>query len=315
MYSRMILVNFILPLLVIIVGGAIVLHYTDWIKPRGDFSIIQEQSSSMGFDESIITSETYVISNTFSNAIDEVSFDLGKLPEEAEVKAKLVSGIQRDLEVSPMEDGNYRIHIGSLRSNESIVLQVFLRTEGPVYTVPSIFSEEMVGTFSRGSGESNSSIPLIRLFFAVMPLLLTAVVIFITLKRGFIRVNKIRMTENNSAFVMVHSGMASRGAKVLSALVDSGSVGVYELSNMAFCMALEGDFDEAEKFIKASEFINGGSNHRNIHLNKSLISWMKGDHEKAKEDLDIFIKADRKIYERYKGNSVFLKQMADELGV
>lgn len=315
MYSRMILVNFILPLLVLIVGGAIVLHYTDWTKPKGDFSIIQEQSSSMGFDESIITSETYIISNTFSNAIDEVSFDLGKIPKDSEVKAKLVSGIQRDLEVLPTEDGNYRIQIGSLRSNESIVLQVFLRTEEPVYTTPSIFSEEMVGSFSQGGNESSSSIPAIGIFIAAIPIIAPIAVFIFLFKKGYTRVNKIRMTENNSAFVMLHSGMASRGAKVLSELVDSGSVGVYELSNMAFCKALEGDFDEAEKFIKAAEFINWKDGHPNIYLNKSLIYWLKDNKDKAKENLETFIGIDNKAYDRYKGKSVYLSKMADEFGL
>lgn len=120
---------------------------------------------------------------------------------------------------------------------------------------------------------------------------------------------------NDTGFLLLHHGLVDDAGRVLKEAVHAGRGDLYTLSNYALCRALAGDFDQADKLLRAAKFRDRtGHGLAVVLFNESLVRLKQGDEAAALSKLTEAIKLSRAAIQRYAQRSIHLDGVRDKSG-
>ena len=279
MNPKFILLNVIVPLIVAVFAGIAVLHYTNWFSGEKNLVLTHGATSPLEYDAEVMNVETFEIHNLLGRSTENVVLELEGFTDQSEVRAKVILGLQRDLAITKIDETVRSIQLGTLRANESLVVQVFSRSDIAMPVQPRLFSDDVVGVV-RSRGEANEDQNFFDFGKLVTSLIFGAIALLASR-----RLNLQQYSRNNSGFALLHSGSAELATEIFEGLVSEGRAGAFELSNFAFCCALRGDYDRALQCLKAAEIISGDPQHTNILINRALVYHLMNEVEKCRAEI------------------------------
>jgi hypothetical protein len=306
--------NFVIvPLIVTVFSGIFLYHYSSFFVKEGELVFSQSQFVAPSYDGEDYQFSFVTITNKTTSIQEDVKLQIGAEVDLAsvEILKSTERGHDTDFETVIGKD-NILIKIAKLRPTEEVSFQFVLRTSEPVILNFFVVSEALLGVEDDASNTEFKSIGIFEVVFTKLPLILLFVSLFILMRKwkGF------QSSANDVAFSLLHSGAVSEAKEILSRLVFETNGSVYELTNYACCLSIEGETDASLKFIEASILLNNGDRHDNILMAKLIYAWKSGDFIKARNLLDEFKKYRFLFlisrYTRYKHSNI-MKQLEDEL--
>jgi hypothetical protein len=270
----------------------------------------------------------YVLSQTatFTGAAQELAFSTLSVSNEGGIAAKkptltidLKSAEVRDLAVNA-QGGSHelsreksprriRITFESLLPRETITLSLLLsQPEKPMidFRSEASLAEERIALQSTeiktGSEKLNAIAKIIVPVGAVLSLL-TWIPLTIRLRsRGAFDFFSDR---NDAGFLLLHQGLVGDAERILSEAVHQGRSDQYVLSNYALCRALAGNFDDADKLLRAATFRDrSGHGLAVVFFNESLIRLKQGDESASMAKLADAIRMSPKAIKKYAEKTV-----------
>lgn len=305
MSIKSIIVNVILPLAITIIGGVILYHYSDTFNksPRLTYSI--SLPAHFDFAGEIVTSNTIGINNNLEGKVENVVILIGYQDPINELKVAKDSNnsITYLTEVSD-DKMSAAITIPFLRSNETFIFQIFTQSSSALAPKISVTSENHVAkaeekllNIGRLEEKEGAGALLVTATSALVALLAAA-----GLRTGLQRVSSaLRGTHsiNNTGFVLLHLGIVDEALSIFKKSIEQRGASPYEFSNLALCYALKEDFEKANIYLLASEFLVNTDTHPIIILNQGLTKYLEGDKIQAKEILATYKGKHGRAYKHY----------------
>lgn len=280
----------------------------------------------------------YVLNQTatFTGGTQEFAFSTLTVSNEGGVAAKrptltveLKSAEVRDLAVTAQggsrevarERSSKRILLAfeSLLPRETITVNILLsQPERPSIDVRSEASMAEERPIAASSDKETRSEILNRFAKILVPLgAALSLVMWLPLalrmrRRGLF---DLLADRNDTGFLLLHHGLLDDAGRVLSEAIRDGRGDLYTLSNYALCRALSGDFDQAEKLLRAAKFRDRtGHGLAVVLFNESLIRLKQGDEAAALSKLTDAIKLSRGHIQRYARKSIHLDGVREKPG-
>lgn len=272
----------------------------------------------------------YVLNQTatFTGGIQELAFSTLTVSNEGGVAAKrptitveLKASEVRDLAVTAQggsrevsrEKSSKRIRLAfeTLLPRETITVNILLsQSERPIIDVrseASLAEERPLATSSDKEARSEKLNNIAKILIALGSALSFLVWIPLAIRLRQRGIFDLIADRNDTGFLLLHHGLVTDAGRVLSEAVRDGRGDLYTLSNYALCRALSGDFDQAEKLIRAAKFRDRtGHGLAVVLFNESLIRLAQGDEAVALSKLTEAIKLSRKQIQRYAQKSIHL---------
>lgn len=315
-----VLVGALSTLLVTVVGGVAVYYATK--EPD------QKKSEKL----------VYVLNQTatFTGGTQELAFSTLTVTNEGAVAAQrptitvdLKTAEVRDLAVSAQggyreiarERSNKRIRLTfeSLLPRETLTINILLsQPERPsidIRSQASLAEERSITDPSNKDARNeklNSIAKILVPLFGAVCILISIPFVFILRRRGLF---DLRSDRNDTGFLLLHNGLVDDAGHVLRDAVQTGSGDLFTLSNYALYRALKGDFDQAEKLLRAAKFRDRrGHGLAVVLFNESLIRLKRGDEAAALNTLTQAIKLSRNHIQTYAQKSIYLDGVRDKPG-
>lgn len=280
----------------------------------------------------------YVLNQTatFTGGTQELAFSTLTVSNEGGVAAKrptitveLKAAEVRDLAVTAQggsrevgrEKSNKRIRLAfeSLLPRETITVNILLsQPERPSIDIRSEASLAEERPIAASSDKETRNEKLNSIAKILVPLgstlsLLVWIPLAVRLRRRGIF--DLLADRNDTGFLLLHHGLVDDAGRVLSEAVRAGRGDLYTLSNYALCRALSGDFDQANKLLRAAKFRDRtGHGLAVVLFNESLIRLKQGDEAAALSKLQDAIKLSRTHIQRYARKSIHLDGVRDKPG-
>ncbi|WP_444665756.1 hypothetical protein [Cereibacter changlensis] len=231
MSLKEILVSIVAPLVVMVLGTAAIYHYTEYWKSGKNFTLSVVDMKSIRYQDDTITIVSVVISNTTQSLMSNSVLTLEGVPVGAEVSVKFDRNTNDPESVIAIGDSQVSIHVGNVRSNQELAVDVFLRSPVEPVVVAGLYSDEAIATLNETSPASDfssrwrGSPEAYVVIGAAIALIVGSIsrVIFALMDKGYYP------TRNNAGFVLMHAGLLKEGSAILSEAVTNGEVGEYEL--------------------------------------------------------------------------------------
>lgn len=291
--------SFLGPLIVVIFGGIILFHYSDFFAdPKKKFDWNIQNISALNFNNETYFAITLNIDNSLDHRVENVAVEISFDSKVSDVQAFASShGVDVPLTMEESETGLV-LGLAHLRSGESLHLQIFVKADKIISPNFRVYSNqyEALQSATNESFESKfvylSVLALIRIVIIFLPIL------FILFFRR--RIMENIYSRNNTAFSLMHSDNPSDAVKLLKDTILSKGGSVFLMSNLAGALALDGKLQEAEKYISAAKILSlNSSKSWIIALNDALISYAKNDLIGAVENLNHFKKLSPRTFANY----------------
>lgn len=278
----------------------------------------------------------YVLNQTatFTGGAQELAFSTLSLTNEGGVAAKkptltidLKSAEVRDLAVNAQGGSRevsreksprrIRVTFESLLPRETITLSLLLsQPERPTIDVRSEASLAEERTVSQPSDKETRSEKLNAIAKVLVPVgaglsLLAWIPLAIRLRsRG---VFDIFSDRNDAGFLLLHHGLVDDAGRILGEAVREGRSDQYVLSNYALCRALAGNFDEAERLLRAAKFRDrSGHGLAVVLFNEALIRLKQGDESTSMAKLADAIRLSPKAIKHYAQKTIHFDGVRDK---
>ncbi len=235
------------------------------------------ENSSYEGDTSKIHFDTLRITNkgesTANNVIVNINFKTTSIIEYSitNIENVLIDSKQSDSEkiilniksIIPSEE----LIINILKSN-SIQPKIFIKSEKSLATEDK--SKDSESNFSKYLEKS------LEIFLSIF--VFCVLFYFISQKRTPLE----KQSANNSAFIMLHTGLLNEATGTLITAIQGGDHSAYAFSNIATCYALKNDLERSDSFLNGASFTLNNSHEKSIlKFNYGIIEAIKGNKENS----------------------------------
>jgi len=199
------------------------------------------------------------------------------IPEFSEIKDKSISvstGRVSGLRIDSASKGQLNFWMPSLIPEEKIIVSLLLSSKPT--TEPTVLVKSDASLAKEDNIEKRQEPPTTPFIEKFLPPLLALLallmmpVVFIYFKSR-LSPTKYGASLNNTAFALLHQGLTERAKELLKKSIDEGHEGPFPLSNIAVCLALAEQFDEAQSYLQAAEQFGIQTNH-----NRALQQFNRG---------------------------------------
>lgn len=291
----------IAPLIVTVVAGIAIYHYTkSFSDPLRDFGWKLENISTLSFNEDKYYSLTLTLQNNKDERLDNVVVEVD-LDGEVFESLAFASSQGKELENHNVKETSSGIewNLSHVKSGETILLQLFLKTNEVLSPVFRVYSDQMLATSV--VIEENLQFKRVNPFVAVAISSVPSLLLAVFLIFGYTKYrDNLFSSRNNTAFALMHSGRAPEAVSLLKARVLSSGGTVFELSNLAGALSLSGDIETATGFLEAAKVLSNASKESwIISLNGAIIEHASGNSHSASIKLSEFQQKSKRNYNSY----------------
>lgn len=314
------LIGAVSTLLVTVIGGVAVYYATkepDEKKSEKLVYVLNQTATFTGGTQELAFS-TLTVSNEGGVAAKRPTITVEFKASEVRDLAVTAQGGSREVS---REKSSKRIRLAfeTLLPRETITVNILLsQPERPgidVRSEASLAEERPLATSSDKEARSEKLNNIAKIFVPLGSTLSLLVWIPLAIRLRRRGVFDRFADRNDTGFLLLHHGLVDDAARVLSGAVWAGQGDLYTLSNYALCRALCGDFDQAEKLIRAAKFRDRtGHGLAVVLFNESLIRLKQGDEAAALSKLTEAIRLSRNQIQRYAQKSIHLDGVRDKPG-
>lgn len=315
---RDVLIGSISTLIVTILSGVVVYYITKEPKLQQTDKLVYSIENSASFDsqKNTLALANVIVENKGESAAENVfgsiKFKSGQIKDK---KIENSSGNASGMTVVTETPQNIDFKIARLLPKEKLSISFLIESASSINPEISIKSNGSVGEKEVPLENNEKRKKLIELLSAFVPLFFGLCVALVMLVFAKYKVrNKISRGSciNDTAFVLLHKGLADIGADILRNAVVEGKGGSHSIANYSTCLASKGEFDTSTKYLAAAEFLSSSSHEKAVCLfNRALILLMKGDTKGAHGALAEAIGLSKKEIEYYCQNSELFSSLAE----
>ena len=305
-----ILIGAMITLLVTVVGGLLVYNFTQNRIEQSE-NLWFEQSPQTGFSGSENTVAIGVLkfgnSGNVSAKNVNATFDItnAKLLE-----FKVINKNGAKLDFKNMDDQKVEVFLENLLSDESVTITYLLDNNSDIgFTLRSDSSMGVEGNpYLNAITGKEGMLKLVERVVSIA--MFGLMVLSLMLVKRTLSEHIKGSGRNNMGFVLLHSGAYEQASEIFRECLKAGKDGEFVYSNYAAALAVQGDLENADKFLRAAEFVVSKKRTKAIlEMNRSIVLFYKGDSLKSKIHLDLALSQSERTIEEYVRNSFLFSAM------
>lgn len=306
----------LITLVVTVIGGLLVYYFTQQKEEKNEHLWFQT-GSQVAFDgnENSVAIGVLKFGNIGGKAAQNVTAVVNtgyaKLLE-----YKVTSESNANVVSEQISDNKLKLTIGTLLSDETISLTYLLDNSVDIdFTLRSNSSMGEAGyPYSKLRDEQSAWLNILKATISLSSVFGSLVLLL--LLRGYIKEFTTGLGKNNVGFVLLHSGVYDQAARIFLDSIKNGRDTELAYSNYAAALALQGNVDEAPKYIRAGEYIAQTSHTKAVlEMNKAIVSYHKGDFDRAKEQLEKAVALSKKRIKNYIAKSIIFDEMGESVAL
>ena len=304
------LLGAMITLLVTVIGGLLVYYFTQ-NKIEQSEELWFEQSSQTGFSGSENTVAIGVLK--FGNSGNASAEDVNAIFGVASAKLlefKVINENGAKVGYKKVGDQQIEVFLENLLSGESVTITYLLDSRSEIdFKLRSDSSMGKEGNpYISKSTKKTDLLDLVDRVVSIAMFGFTA--IFIIIAKGAFSERVKGSGRNNMGFVLLHSGAYEQASEIFRESLKCGKDGELVYSNYAATLALQGEFEDADKFLRAAEYVACRKRTKAIlAMNKSIIYYHKGDMVKSKENLNLALSLSENTIKEYVRNSFIFSEI------
>ena len=321
---RDLLLGSILTLFVTVIGSIIAYYFTREAPPPPPAEkLVYEIDAPVSFDSGQTKVSFFNVrvknvgAKSATNVTVGVEFD-GKI-RITDHLVSLSSGPVGNVDVQALSDGRLKARVAVLTPDEIVTIAIL--TNSAEKDTPRVGVKSDTSAGEHAPLNSSTTPPPARndLLEIVIPIAFVFQIVAVFLMRERLaRVIGRFMPQardiNNTAFVLLHSGLIEEAIELLTRANRDAGAEPMMLANLGLALGLQGDTPQSESVLKAAEFWAGRRSHEQavIAFNRSLIAFERGEEEHGIELMQRAIRLSKTEILRYAAYSTIVSRLREE---
>jgi tetratricopeptide (TPR) repeat protein len=314
---KAIIINVLIPLLVTVIGGIIVFQYANKDKKSEAFSYTVSERSRFEFSSRFFTTSSLTIDNMLPQRIVGTKIFVNLDSPFSEYEISHTSNHNLKLRATVTDNNkSLLIEVEEILSQERIEIDFLFVSDRFVNATYQVRSrDQLAKQLETSEVMTRINNDLTRLILIVLASGLLSLLASMLTKRFFRDFVRTSSAMNNTAFALLHQGLISEAKIILQNNITTRGASPYELSNLALCLAMEGEFDKAKSTLDAAIFLADDAGFHNVAFNRALILYISGDKEEARSQLKKYKIRNPRQFSYYYKWSLLLRDAVKELGL
>ena len=320
---RDVLLGSIVTLFVTVIGSVVAYYLTrEPSPPPAAEKLIYEIDTPVNFDsgQTKMSFFNVRVKNTGEKPATNVTIGV-EFESKIRINDRLISlssGPVGDINTQTAGDNELLIRLGALTPDEVATISILTDTADGQDPMVGVKSDASIGQRAPLNSVAKVSPPRNEWVAIIVPIAIFGqIVVLFLMRKGITRAIRrfipINRDINNTAFVLLHSGLIVEAIDLLSKGIRDAGAEPLMLANYGLALGLNGNKSESQSVLKAAEFWAEKKSHVQavIAFNRSLLAFDRGDEAEGLELIRQAFQISKKEISRYATYSAIVSRLRE----